>query len=561
SIAWPAPPRRCSTSRWRISGSTSWWARGSEPPRSRWTCRRSPPSAPRPGPACCRHRSATASASSATSTSTAPRSCGRSSTAPPRGSRSSSTNRRRWRSPPGRGARRASPTGCCGGCGTGPRCEAAAGWISPPRRRRCVATRSTSAAWTDSTGPVSPPCAGASPAGRGARPPSPWRWVRRPRPWRPWSSRTWCARASCCAPRGGGPRRRRRGPIWASNRPRGRRAPPRCSAGSERVPILTPSLGGLRDLGGYSGAVSRPRRRRIRASSTGEGASAERNPVELLPLLLIFAVMMLPLLFLSSRQKKMQQKQLELVRQLGVGDEVRTHSGFFGLIVEAYDDVVVLESEDGTQTKWARQAIAQQVDPVDPEGEASDDLAEGEADDAGLPGVTVSEDTPAEDDPRRDRLWPRRAHHLLRAPPGPRSRGAAARRLPRAAPTVRHPEELRIMPARRIALAALAVLILLLGGGIGAGVSKGGWEPAPKLALDLEGGTQISLQAQSRDGSAIDSAAMEQARQIMSQRINAMGVAETEITVQGGTNIVIDVPGQLDQATSQAIRQTAAMSF
>lgn len=135
-----------------------------------------------------------------------------------------------------------------------------------------------------------------------------------------------------------------------------------------------------------------------------QGLSVERNYVELLPILLIFAVMMLPLLFLSSRQKKMQQKQLELVRQLGVGDEVRTHSGFFGLIVEAYDDVVVLESEDGTQTKWARQAIAQQVDPVDPEGEASDDLAEGEADDAGIPGVTVSEDTPAEDDPRRDRL-------------------------------------------------------------------------------------------------------------------------------------------------------------
>lgn len=117
------------------------------------------------------------------------------------------------------------------------------------------------------------------------------------------------------------------------------------------------------------------------------------------------------------------------------------------------------------------------------------------------------------------------------------------------------------MPARRIALATLAVLILLLGGGIGAGVWKGGWEPAPKLALDLEGGTQIILQAQSRDGSTIDDDAMEQARQIMSQRVNAMGVAETEITVQGGTNIVIDVPGQLDQETSEAIRQTAAMSF
>ena len=65
----------------------------------------------------------------------------------------------------------------------------------------------------------------------------------------------------------------------------------------------------------------------------------------LLPLLLIFAVMMLPLLWMSSRQRKAQQKQLELVRQLGIGDEVRTHSGFFGLIVEAYDDVVVDERE------------------------------------------------------------------------------------------------------------------------------------------------------------------------------------------------------------------------
>src|SRR5699024_3021614 len=140
--------------------------------------------------------------------------------------------------------------------------------------------------------------------------------------------------------------------------------------------------------------------------------------------------------------------------------------------------------------------------------------------------------------------------------PGATGSGRASR-----APTIRRPEELRIMPARRIALAALAVLILLLSGGIGAGVWKGGWEPAPKLALDLEGGTQIILQAQSRDGSPIDADAMEQARQIMSQRVNAMGVAETELTVQGGTNIVIDVPGQIDQETSQAIRQTAAMSF
>lgn len=117
------------------------------------------------------------------------------------------------------------------------------------------------------------------------------------------------------------------------------------------------------------------------------------------------------------------------------------------------------------------------------------------------------------------------------------------------------------MPLRRIALAALAVLILFLGGGIAAGTKWGNWEPAPSLALDLAGGTQVILQATSRDGTPIDRDAMEQARQIISQRVNAMGVAETEITVQGGTNIVIDVPGTLDQATSDALRQTAAMGF
>ena len=117
------------------------------------------------------------------------------------------------------------------------------------------------------------------------------------------------------------------------------------------------------------------------------------------------------------------------------------------------------------------------------------------------------------------------------------------------------------MPLRRLALAALAVLILLLGGGIAAGTKWGGWHPAPALSLDLAGGTQVILQATSRDGSPIDRDAMEQARQIIAQRVNAMGVAETEITVQGGTNIVIDVPGTMDQATSEALRQTAAMGF
>lgn len=128
----------------------------------------------------------------------------------------------------------------------------------------------------------------------------------------------------------------------------------------------------------------------------------------LLPLLLIFAVMMLPLLWMSSRQRKAQQKQLERVRQLGVGDEVRTHSGFFGLIVEAYDDVVVLESEDGSQSKWARQAIATQTSEEEPAADEDGTAEEADSSESDVPGVTVSDDSSRDDsardeDVRRDR--------------------------------------------------------------------------------------------------------------------------------------------------------------
>ncbi|WP_341855267.1 preprotein translocase subunit YajC [Brachybacterium sp. GPGPB12] len=145
--------------------------------------------------------------------------------------------------------------------------------------------------------------------------------------------------------------------------------------------------------------------------------------MDLLPILLIILVMMSPLFLLSRGQRKAQARQQELVKKLGVGDEVRTHSGFYGLIVEEYDDVVVLESEDGTQTKWARMAIAMAVDPVEDEqgealegetleGEAVEGVAPEGADSreaqdtsaAGqVPGVTVADEDPREDGSARGR--------------------------------------------------------------------------------------------------------------------------------------------------------------
>lgn len=85
----------------------------------------------------------------------------------------------------------------------------------------------------------------------------------------------------------------------------------------------------------------------------------------MLLLLVMFAVMIIPMLLMSNRQRKMMRQQQEMLSTLGIGDEVRTHSGFYGLIVDQYDDVVILETESGAQVKWAKAAISAKVDPAE----------------------------------------------------------------------------------------------------------------------------------------------------------------------------------------------------
>ena len=83
-------------------------------------------------------------------------------------------------------------------------------------------------------------------------------------------------------------------------------------------------------------------------------------------LIIMFLILLIPMFLMSRGTKKRMQQHQEMVRSIGVGDEVRTHSGFYGLVVEKFDDMVILEAEDGSQLKWAAQAIAQRVEnPVD----------------------------------------------------------------------------------------------------------------------------------------------------------------------------------------------------
>jgi len=110
-------------------------------------------------------------------------------------------------------------------------------------------------------------------------------------------------------------------------------------------------------------------------------------------------------------------------------------------------------------------------------------------------------------------------------------------------------------------LTTLAVLIILAIGGLAAGVR---WSDAtwmPKLALDLEGGTQIILTPKTTDGSEITDQDISEAIRIIRQRVDASGVAEAEITSQGGQNIVVALPGTPDQSTLDLVRRSAQMNF
>jgi preprotein translocase subunit SecD len=84
---------------------------------------------------------------------------------------------------------------------------------------------------------------------------------------------------------------------------------------------------------------------------------------------------------------------------------------------------------------------------------------------------------------------------------------------------------------------------------------------APGLALDLQGGVQIILTPRSTDGSEITPVAIDQSINVIRQRIDSSGVAEAEIVNQGGENIVVSIPGEVDQATIDLISQPAQTRF
>ncbi len=93
------------------------------------------------------------------------------------------------------------------------------------------------------------------------------------------------------------------------------------------------------------------------------------------------------------------------------------------------------------------------------------------------------------------------------------------------------------------------------------GVITGGGSWTPKLALDLEGGTQIILAPRLESGQTVSQEQLDQAVAIIRQRIDASGVSESEISTQGAQNIVVSIPGVPDDETISRIEASAKLEF
>ena len=82
----------------------------------------------------------------------------------------------------------------------------------------------------------------------------------------------------------------------------------------------------------------------------------------------------------------------------------------------------------------------------------------------------------------------------------------------------------------------------------------------PRLGLDLEGGTRITLSA-IEQGGAVTPTKLKQAASIVDRRVNGSGVSEAEVSTQGNRNIIVEIPGKNASNLVDAVKRTAQLRF
>jgi len=101
----------------------------------------------------------------------------------------------------------------------------------------------------------------------------------------------------------------------------------------------------------------------------------------------------------------------------------------------------------------------------------------------------------------------------------------------------------------------LAVFFLGLAIAFGLVALAGNWKP--ELGLDLQGGTSIRLTPKGNP----TAESLNEARSIIDQRVNATGVTEAEVTVEGNRYIVVDIPGKSRRDLVETVKRQAQLRF
>ncbi len=112
----------------------------------------------------------------------------------------------------------------------------------------------------------------------------------------------------------------------------------------------------------------------------------------------------------------------------------------------------------------------------------------------------------------------------------------------------------RARPGRALVLVLLATTLMYVGL-----AANGVW--GPKLGLDLRGGTRITLTASTETGEAITPEKMDEAASIIDSRVNATGVAESEVAVQGQDQIIVEIPGDARDDLVDSVKRQAQLRF
>ena len=85
---------------------------------------------------------------------------------------------------------------------------------------------------------------------------------------------------------------------------------------------------------------------------------------------------------------------------------------------------------------------------------------------------------------------------------------------------------------------------------------------APRLGLDLRGGTQIVLETRDSPTAAADAEATDRTLEVLRRRVDALGVTEPTLVRSGDNRIIVELPGLQDPAEAvEAIGRTAQLSF